>query len=134
MTARSAVRRGQRLAAKIMLETCTIKRKTGSAPDPATDKIVDTFSTIYPPAGEDGRCRVKPLTGAQVAEAGQVAVELRRYTVSVPMTTAAVVKRGDVVTVTASDDPEVVGRPLTVIDIPLGEFATARRLTVEDRA
>jgi len=129
VTARSAVRRGQRLAAKLMLETCSVTRRTGRTLDPATDKDTDTFSTIYA-----GQCRVKPLTVSQQVEAGQVAVELRRYVVAIPMSSPANVRRGDIVTVTVSADPEVVGRPLVVIDIALGELATARRLTVEDRA
>lgn len=129
MTARSAVRRGQRLAAKIMLETCTIQRRSGRTMDPTTDKYTDTFASVY-----TGQCRIKPLTGAQQAAAGQVAVELRRYVVSIPMTAPVNVNRGDVVTLTVSQDSEVVGRPLTVIDVALGELATVRRLTVEDRS
>lgn len=127
MTALSAVRRGRRQALALMVETCTIKRRTGTSLDPLTDKYADTFTTVYA-----GQCRVKPASSEHVTESGQVAVATRRYIVSIPADSPAAVARGDVVTVTVSTDATLVGRPLTVLDVTLGELVTARRLTVED--
>jgi hypothetical protein len=44
-----------------------------------------------------------------------------------------VVRREDRLTVTASEDTWLIGRPLEVIDLSLSGTATARRLLVEDK-
>ena len=128
MTLKSALARGQRRALTLMTETCTVSRETRGALSTATDTYATSFAAVYA-----GPCRVKPAAAEQVRTSGEVAVSTRRYTVSVPLAVATV-QRGDVLTVTASADPALVGRPLVVIDFTLGELVTARRLTVEDRS
>lgn len=130
MTAAEVATRGQALAESLMTDTCTITRAgagertfnatTNSYTDPA-----DT--TVY-----TGACRVKPsaLSGNTTAQAGEREVSLWPYSVSIPFAETA--ELDDVVTVTASADPSLVGRTLRVRSVARGTYLTARRLDCEE--
>lgn len=129
MTATTAANRGQVLAEALMQDSCTITRAGGgSSFDPATGTYTDPASTtVY-----TGKCRVKPRNLVdRTVQAGEQQVSLWPFEVSVPVS-ATDVDLDDVVTVTGSIDPSLVGRTLRVRSVARGTFLTARRLDCEE--
>lgn len=114
-----------------MVDTCTITRRssttrvfnatTGNYNDPAPD-------TIY-----TGVCRVRPLlTGQNMAESAGAPITRRQYGATLPHTVDDIAE-GDILTVTVSDDSQLVGRPLYVLSVGFLSDNVHRRLMVEDR-
>lgn len=119
---------GRREALVLMRDTCTVERKSG---DPVlneeTGQYEQAYATVY-----SGRCRIKPRSSSET-EWGEREVTLGQYVAVLPWDAAPEIQREDRLTVTASDDAWLVGRPLEVIGISLAGTSTARRLLVEDR-
>ena len=124
----AALADGRREALALMRDTCTVERENG---DPVlneeTGQLEQGRTVIY-----DGRCRIKPRSGSET-EFAEREVTLHQYVAVLPFDATPVFRREDRLTVTASDDAWLIGRPLEVIDIGLGGTATARRLLVEDK-
>jgi uncharacterized protein DUF6093 len=128
----SVLAAGRTAALMLMRDTCTVERKSGETLDPDTGLIVETWTTVYPVGDDTGRCRVKPRTQRE-AEWGEREVALGQYVAGFPWDAAPEFRRGDRLTVLASDDTWLVGRHLEVLAIALNGTATTRRLLVEDR-
>ena len=107
-----------------MTDTITIIRVTGRTFNETTGAYTNTTTTVY-----SGKCRVKPHLSdtARQVEAGEQAVYLWPFTVTLPMT-ATGVEVGDVGTVGASLDPDLPGQELVVKDVIKGSQITGRRL------
>ena len=128
MTITSATGRGQRFAEQTMTDTCIITRAGDPTYNPSTLAYTTPSTTVY-----SGKCRVKPqnVMDRQV-QAGERAVQIWPYVVSVPMSVTGV-QVDDVVTVTASADADLEGQVLVVKDVTRGTNVTARRLGCEDQ-
>jgi len=111
-----------------MLDVCVVTRVTGQTLD-ANDVLVDTLTTVY-----TGPCRIKAFRTGHQTEAGQVAIQMRGYDVQIPWDAVGEILRSDVLTVTASDDAWVIGRPLTVTEVNYSGTTTARHILVEDQS
>lgn len=107
--------------------TCTITR-----PDSSN---VTWDGTEYAPATIEvyaGTCLLQPTSNdTRVVQAGDRAVSLKTYRLTVPATVAA--QRDDDVTVTASDDTQAVGMTLRVLDVPRDDLTTVRTLLCEEQ-
>jgi hypothetical protein len=117
---------GRALAEARMTDECTIASQTaqpfnattGDYPAPTTSSITTA-------------CYVRRETPTErQVEAGDRAVALRRYIVSVPVSVVGVLPL-DVVTITASGDPDLLDAVLVVRDVAQGTHVTARRLGCE---
>lgn len=84
-----------------------------------------------------GRVRAQQATSEDV-QAGEREVVTRRYVVSLPWSTALPagqrVLPGDQVAVLQSQDVRLAGVTLWVVDVEMGDQATAWRITGEDRS
>jgi hypothetical protein len=110
-----------------LADTGTITRPGADTFDAGTGLITAGASTtIY-----TGSMRVRPtsLIGSE-PQFGEEQVTLSRYVVTVPYDTTSV-RIDDVVTVTESDDADLVERTLRVTVIPLGTFMLDKRFTCE---
>ena len=119
------------IAESAMIDTCTITRKS------ATTEVLNTTTGLYnaptPDTIYSGPCRVRALlTGKNLAESAGAPIELRQYGATLPHT-ANDVAEGDVLTVTASSDGQLVGRPLYVLSVGFLSDNVQRRLMLEDR-
>jgi len=96
--------------------------------DPDSGEYVESPSTdVY-----EGPCMVRPTANAaRVVEFGGQAVSLRLYDVTLPADTAVQVE--DIVTVTASADPGLIGQVMHVLDVAFDERQLNRRIVAEDR-
>ncbi|MEV4246967.1 DUF6093 family protein [Streptosporangium canum] len=120
---------GRTAALQLMRDTCTVERKTGAPVfDDSTGQYVQEWAPVH-----SGQCRVKPRSHSE-AEFGEREVTLHSYIVVLPWDATPEIHREDRLTVTASDDAWLIGRPLEVIDVGYAGTATARRLVVEDNS
>jgi hypothetical protein len=129
MTAQVTAEEGQALAESLMVDSCTITRRGG---DPVFDDTTGTYTPATPTTVYTGVCKVRPsnLSGNTTAQAGEREVSLWPFSVSIPVAEDA--DLDDVVTVTASLDPSLVGRTLRVRSVARGTYLTARRLDCEE--
>jgi len=128
VSVQGALARGRAAHLQVMLDTCIVQHPTGQALN-ANDVLVPTFATVY-----TGPCRIKAFRTGHQTEAGQVAILLRGYDVQLPWDATGGILRGDTMTVTASDDTWVIGRPLTVTEVEYSGTQTARHLKATDDA
>lgn len=129
MSVASALARGRRAAERLMVDECTIRRRTGSTTDPDTGQITPTYTTLY-----TGRCRVQQqAVQAREETPGPAELLMVRRELHLPVATSTGVRAGDQVSITACvHDPDLVGRDLVVRDEMAKSMATARRLGVEE--
>jgi hypothetical protein len=122
---------GRAFAEQLMQDTCTITR--ADAGTPVFNETTGAYTSSAPTTVYTGPCRVKPRNLAdRVVDAGEQAVSLWPFQVSIPFA-ATDVELDDLVTVTASVDPSLVGRELRVRSVTRGTFVTARRLECEEQ-
>jgi len=111
-----------------MTDTIRLEAVSGSAPDPDTLEMVDTYATVYEGKGRWQR----PDTVAAESVAGGVEFGLNRVTVQLPIG-VLVAARGQRATVVASQtDPALPGAKATVIGVANKTHATMRRLLCEE--
>lgn len=125
MSALSAAQRGQAAAERLMLDTCTIKRKTGETTSGGV--VTPTWSTLF----SNQKCKVQSVgladQGTTVGEAFKI---VKRPEVHLPVTVTGL-QPDDVITITASAlDPDLVGRVYVIRDVLAKSYATARRVNV----
>jgi len=126
MSALTATLQGRAAAERIMLDTCTVRRKTGTTFNESTGQYTDTTSTIY-----TGKCKLQDRLIQGEAEAGGREVITLSSVLHLPVSVTTV-QVDDVAEVTASQDPGAVGRKLRVAQVHYKSYATARQLQVED--
>ena len=128
MAALAVTLRGRRAAESLMLDTCTVRRKSGETVAEVTFEVTPTYDTIY-----TGRVKMQTYEGHEVEReaAGQLVVQ-QRSSAHFPVGALHVVP-GDVVTVTASLDPLMVGRSWRITqEYPVKTHATAYRVFVDE--
>lgn len=128
MSVDGVLARGRAAALQLLRDTCAVERRSSRVLDENTGQHADIWTSIH-----TGLCRVKPRSHSE-AEFGEREVTLHQYTVVLPWDVSAEIQREDRLTITASDDAWLIGRPLEVIDVGLSGTSTARRLIVEDKA
>lgn len=125
MSRASAIRAGQRAAEAGMADACTIQHPTGESTAPGA-VITATYGTAF----YTGKCQVQTQSETgQSVDVGEAARIVTRRVVRLP-TTVVDVLEGDLITITASLDPALVGKKYTARDIEAKTFLTARRVTV----
>lgn len=130
MSRASALERGQAAAEASMVDTCTIRRVTGTTDDPDTGYGVKTYLSPNP---YTGKCRVQQgIAQAAEDDAGEDFQLRLRLVVQLPVTVVGV-EIGDEVTITASRDLDLVGRTFLVRDLFHKTDETARRIGVTER-
>jgi len=119
-------------------DTCTITRPIG---EPTLNL---TTGALAPGASETiyaGPCRVRPRGSEELdAQVGDLHESLGPYIGTIPATTPAgaigdpnEVRVDDYLTLTASTDPSIVGRPFQVTHVGWSSWQIDRRLGLQDR-
>lgn len=128
MSAQTAIVQGRRAAEALMVDACTVRRKTGETTGPG-GVITPTYSTLY-----TGKCRVQqPTALARPHQPGDAFILMVRLDVQLPMSVTGL-QAEDQITITASAlDPDLVGRTFVVWDLAHKTHATARRVGVQER-
>jgi hypothetical protein len=114
---------GASFAESLMSATCELREREG---DPVTDP--NTLETTIAPGAlvYAGRCHIRPGGGAPIVIEGGEAFTYD-FQVSLPAATTGVTG-GQLLTVTDSPDPDLIGRVLEVQEVDRGDYRTARRL------
>lgn len=115
----------------LMVDACTIARSTAATLDRTTGNLTPgTPTPLYA-----GPCRIKPQRTPAPTEAGEKRAVVARYELALPFgaVPSQPLHLADVVTMTASADPRLVGQVMTVMAVDYSSTATAWRLTLEDQ-
>ena len=118
-------------AESLMTDTIRLERFTGSAPDPVTLEMVDTYAAVY-----EGKGRVQRSGQLSPHEsvAGEIEFGVNALMVQLPLS-ASGIKKGDRVTVVAVgsvSDPDMAGLVATVQANLTKTHATKRTLVCEE--
>lgn len=126
MSRASVLARGRQAALASMVDTCTIRRKTGQTTDPDTGITTPTLSTIY-----TGQCRVQ-IRGRGVTrpeeDVGEAYLLLLQVELQLPMTAVGLEVRDEATIDSSESDPDLVDRVFSVRDLAHKTDATARRV------
>jgi hypothetical protein len=130
MSRASVVARAQAAAQAGMVDTCSIRRKTGETTDPDSGAITPTWSALYA-----GKCRVQqPQALARPHDIGEDFLLVARLEIQLPVAaTAGLLVRDEVTIKAATRDPDLVGRVFLVHELPRKTDASARRVSVIER-
>lgn len=122
------VLRGQVIAERLMIDSCTITRTLTRVLNESTGVYADTVTTLY-----TGKCRVKfPRTHDQSVDAGARPASEREYIISIPAA-SLIAQVDDIVTITASGlDAAQVGVVMRVLGTTHGSQITARRMRCQE--
>ncbi|MFG3050325.1 DUF6093 family protein [Kitasatospora sp. NPDC048239] len=131
--------RGRAAAEVLMLDTVRLVRPGTDVYDPVTGATAQPDARVLYGGPDGGRARVKPNDAmSEDVQAGQRAVVLRRYVVSLPWSAVPAggerIVPGDRVDVVASPDARLVGLALWVTSVGESATATAWRISAEDRS
>jgi hypothetical protein len=120
---------GARLAAQVIAgigDQVEVVRESRGAINVTTGAYTTAESSVY-----TGNGRVRRTQPGEV-DAGGAAIPVERTTISLPLGTAGVLV-GDVVRVTGSRSPELVGREFVVSEVPSFSADTSLVLVVSER-
>jgi hypothetical protein len=133
MSRAALLARGRTAAEAGMVDTCTIRRVTGTAYDDFSGAPVKTYLSPDPYAG---KCRVQQTRGESTQEdAGEDFFRLLRLELQVP-TSVVGLQLNDEVTLTAvgpGRDQDLVGRVFLIRDLMHKTDATACRPQIVER-
>lgn len=118
-----------RIAAKGgMIDTCTIRRRTGEATDP-NGYVTPVWTTVYA-----GACRIQQtVTDPREETPGQDRVLMVRRDLQLPVDASPNVRADDIATIDSCvHDADLVGRRFVIRGEMAKTEATARRLDVEE--
>lgn len=126
MSAASVLARAQAAALSLMVDTVTVRRKTGESTNSETGVVTPTLSTIY-----TGVCKVQQRAGiARPAAVGEAEVFVSRLEMHVPVSVTGIAS-DDLATVdTSAHDQDLVGRVFHVRELAHKSFASARRYSI----
>jgi hypothetical protein len=123
------MRGGQAAAEALMVDACTIRRLTGTVTDKDSGDPVKTWDDLYA-----GKCRIQQgLAQAAQQDAGEDYLLQLRLEVQLPVAVVAL-EVNDEITVTTSQDPDLVGRVFLVRDLFHKTHLTARRVGATERS
>lgn len=112
--------------------TATGQLHRPSTAAPVMDPVTLALTPAAPAVIYDGLARVQPRQQRlNVVQAGEQAVDLHIVNVDVPAAVDAHV--GDVWVTTASTDPYLIGRRITVMDVEHSSLIAGRRLVCQDQ-
>ena len=110
-----------------MVDTCTIRHQTGVTVNPDTGASEPTYTVVY-----TGKCRVQSRNlGTESPNAGQQRVDIYATELQLPISVTGVAVN-DLVEITDSLDPDLIGRTLRVNNLFYKTHATSRRLPLEE--
>lgn len=130
MSAESAILDGRRAAEELMIDTCRIRRVTGTATDPGSGEVITTYEPVYA-----GKCRVQTRDPyEQRPEAGEHAFTVVRDILQLPMSVVGVQVNDVVDQVVSQLDPDLADRTWRVAGPSRKTHQTMRRFFITENA
>ena len=125
-----ALARARRTAERKMVDTCVIRRKTG------TGEGSDEFGNVTRATSDvyAGKCRLQqPTATAQEEDSGEASSLMIRFELQLPMSVVGVQADDEVEMTGSRHDPDLAGRLFVVRGLSHKTHAVMRRLQVEER-
>lgn len=120
--------RARRMAERLMVDQCIVRRQTGLATDPATGVVSPAYETIY-----TGKCKVQTFTNRELMkDGGEYQFIIQRYEVQIPVSVVGVKTNDEVLMTSATYDADLAGRSYRIVGLMNKSEPTARRLGVEE--
>jgi hypothetical protein len=125
MNASDLLAQGRAAAEALMVDSCTIRRRTGDTTNLTTGAVTPTYSVLY--AAQ--KCRVQTNGGwGEPRDIGEAALVLLTLQVQLPIAVTGL-RKGDEITIdTSVHDPDLVGRVVRIKDLHHKSHATSRRV------
>lgn len=111
-----------------MLDECDITADAEGMQDAALNEVTGELANPAAAPIYSGKCSVKPDDTQPIEDASDNL--LLRYTVTLPYT-ASGVREGHAVTMTATQDPDLMGQTLRVVSVDLKTLMVSRKLRCE---
>jgi hypothetical protein len=127
----SVLARGRAAAEAGFADACTIRRATGGGTtDPVTGYPTQVYATVYA-----GPCRVQQAVAvARPHEVGEDRVLIVRFDLQLPVAGTSGLQVDDLVTITAAvNDPDLIGRAFSILELAHKSESTARRVGMIER-
>jgi len=118
----------QAAARAIMLDTCLVRRLTGTATDASTGAVTPTYATVY-----SGACRFqqRSQSSASPHQTGPEPQFLAEMELHLPAGTTGL-DSDDLVTAVTSQDPDLLGRQWHVRQTAHKTFVSAHRYSLSE--
>jgi hypothetical protein len=126
----SAIARFRQREQALMRSTCTVVRV-----DPIDAGFYDSNAGTWVPVSTQmyaGPCLVRPARGLVGSEETRADDEVRIVRYVIKLLADAAVQKDDVVTVTSSPDPDLVGRAFRITDVLSDDWQINRRCAAEE--
>lgn len=125
----AALARGRVASQALMVDTCTIRRKSAPVTSTVDGTVTSTTTVLY-----DGPCRIQQSAAdARTEDVGEAFVHLLRVEVQLPMSVVGLRVLDEVTCDTSAHDPDLPGRKFLIRDLAHKTHATARRVRAEER-
>lgn len=124
MSRETVLARAHAAAALGMVDTCLIQRVNSTIVDSETGKVTPVYATVY-----TGQCKVqqRAVRGGAPVVVGEASIFDSQLELHLPVNVTTV-QPDDVVTITASIDPDLVGRTFHLRGPAHKTYLTARRM------
>lgn len=126
MSPRTAVLRGRNAVDRLLVDYGQISRSGAAVFNPDTGLSVATSTVVY-----SGLCRMRQPTAVEdELQFGDEQVTASRFMACFPHDVTGV-QIDDVVTVTETDDPDLIGRSFRVLAVPMNTFTLYKAFPTE---
>jgi hypothetical protein len=129
MSALDLIAKGRVAAEAIMLDTCTIRRRTGETTDLDTGEVTPVYTTIL--TGQKCKVQTRGAWG-EPRDIGEAAKVILAFEIHLPVSVTGLNTRDEITIDTATSDPELVGRTFRIKDLAYKSLATARRFLCQE--
>lgn len=108
-----------------MVDSCTIRRRTGTTTNPSTGAVTPTFSTLY--TGQ--KCRVQTRGNwGEAKDIGEAALVLLTVEIQLPVSVTGLDVRDEITIDICVNDAALVGRLFRLKDLNHKSHGTMRRV------
>lgn len=124
-----ALARGRAAAEALMVDTCTIRRRSNPVTSTVDATVTWTTTTVY-----SGKCRFQQQASrAREEDEGEAYVRMLRLELYLPMAVTGIRTIDEVTCDTSALDPDLSGRVFLIQELAHKTHATARRMRLEER-
>jgi len=117
------------MAESIMVDSCTVRRRTGTTTNPTTGVVTPVYAVVR----TSQKCRVQARGNwGEARDVGEAALVILALEVQFPMSVTDLQARDEITIDACVNDPDLVGRVLRVKDLHHKSHATSRRVLCQE--
>lgn len=112
-----------------MVDSCTVRRRTGETTDLDTGAVTPVYTTVY--TGQACRVQTRGYWG-EARDVGEAARVILAFEVQFPIAVTDLQTRDEITIDACVNDPDLVGRVLRLKDLAHKSHATSRRVLCQE--